>query len=155
MANRFITELPTIHATGIDFNTVAAEIYNILTNNPKWKNKWDSFYSGEAGTLLIEFMAFIADNLSIKIDAMINELFVSTAVRDIDKIRILKLINYVPKYAVAAKIPIVIETNVLTNNKLVVVGAHSFNIALKNRVNQLRFLNTQDVYNNQIRVEFL
>jgi hypothetical protein len=48
-------------------------------------------------------MAFIADNLAIKIDAMINELFVSTAVRDIDKIRILKLINYVPKYAVAAR----------------------------------------------------
>jgi hypothetical protein len=84
--NRIIGELPRIQATGIDFNTISAEITNILTENPKWKGKWDSFYSGEAGTLLIEFMAFIADNLSIKIDAMINELFVSTAVRDIDKI---------------------------------------------------------------------
>jgi hypothetical protein len=117
VSNRFISELPTIQATGIDFNTVLAEIHNILRENPKWQSKWDTFYSGESGTLLTEFMAFIADNLSVKIDAMINELFVSTAVRDIDKIRILKLIGYVPKYAIAAKVPIVIETNVLSNNK--------------------------------------
>jgi hypothetical protein len=155
MANRFISELPTLAATGVDFNTISQEMQRIIAENPKWKSKWDTFYSGEAGSLLTEFMAFIADNLAIKIDAMINELFVSTAVRDIDKIRILKLINYVPKYAVAAKIPIIIETNVLSNNKLVVVGAYSFNTALMNRVNQIRFLNIKDVYNNQMRVEFL
>jgi hypothetical protein len=153
MANRFLSELPTLSATGIDFNTISQEIQRIIAENPKWQNKWDTFYSGEAGTLLTEFMAFIADNLAIKIDAMINELFVSTAVRDIDKIRILKLINYVPKYAVAARIPVVIETNVLSNNKLVVVGAYSFTNALMNRVNQIRFLNIKDVYNNQMRVE--
>jgi hypothetical protein len=112
----------------MDFHTISQEIQRIIAENPKWQSKWDSFYTGEAGTLLTEFMAFIADNLAIKIDAMINELFVSTAVRDIDKIRILKLINYVPKYAVAARIPIVIESNVLSNNKLVVVGAQSFNV---------------------------
>jgi hypothetical protein len=126
MANRFISELPRLAVTGIDFDTISQEIKEIIADNPKWKNKWDSFYSGEAGTLLTEFMGFIADNLAIKIDAMINELYISTAIRDIDRIRLLKLINYTPKYAVAAKIPIVIESNVLTNNKLVVVGAQSF-----------------------------
>lgn len=155
MANRFLSELPAIQATGIDFNTVTAEIQRIISENPKWQSKWDSFYTGEAGTLLTEFMAFIADNLAIKIDAMINEIFVSTAIRDIDKIRLLKLINYIPKYAIAAKIPIVIETNGLSNNKLVVVPAYSFNTALVDRVNSLRFLNIRDVYNNTIRVEFL
>ncbi|MDR1211319.1 MAG: hypothetical protein LBK40_03710, partial [Spirochaetaceae bacterium] len=74
MANRFLSELPTLAATGVDFNTISQEIQRIIAENPKWQNKWDTFYSGEAGTLLTEFMAFIADNLAIKIDAMINEL---------------------------------------------------------------------------------
>jgi hypothetical protein len=114
MANRFLTILPAIQATGIDFYTVLAEMRRVISENPLLRDKWTSFNSSEAGTLLTEYMAFIADNLSIKIDSLINEMFISTVSRDIDKIRILKLINYTPKYAKAAKLPIVIESNKLS-----------------------------------------
>ncbi|MDR0676088.1 MAG: hypothetical protein LBF97_03490, partial [Elusimicrobiota bacterium] len=155
MADKILSELPLLQYSGIDYNTVVQEMIRIIEDNPKWKDKWSSFYSGEAGTLLTEFVAFIADNLAIKIDSMVNEFFVSTASRDIDRIRLLKLINYIPKYATAAELYATIETSSMTSQTLILTPENSLNTPLRNRVNSITAVYGNNGFGQKCRFEFL
>ena len=57
-----LTELPTIQYTGMDYETVISQIQEIINNNSNWKQNWTQFQNSEAGTLLIQLMAWICDN---------------------------------------------------------------------------------------------
>ena len=87
-----LTKLPLIQYSGLDYDNVIADIKNIIEENPKWKENWGQFYESDAGVFLTQIMAYIADNLSIKLDYLINECFITTASQDANKLKLLKLI---------------------------------------------------------------
>src|SRR5574344_1172778 len=101
-----LTELPSIQYAGIDYDSVISEIKSIIADNPNWSDNWTSFYNSDAGTMFVQLMAWICDNLSIKQDTLYNEMFITTAQRNKDILKLLRLINYAPKSAVAAKVPV-------------------------------------------------
>lgn len=92
-----LTKLPTIQYTGMDYSTVISEIKSIIDNNKNWKSNWTQFYSSEAGTMLVQLMAWICDNLAIRQDLLYNEGFLSTAQSDSSKYRLLQQIGYFMK----------------------------------------------------------
>ena len=106
-----LTELPTIQYTGMDYSTVISQIQKIIEENPKWKENWTQFYSSEAGTMLVQLMAWICDNLAVRQDLMYNESFLSTATNDDAKIRLLNQIGYIPQTTSAAIVPVKLEPN--------------------------------------------
>jgi hypothetical protein len=104
-----LTELPAIQYSGIDYDTIMSEMKDIIANNPNWKENWASFYNSEAGTLFMQLMAWISDNLGLRMDTLYNEMFISTAQKDKDILKMLKLIGYAPTLANAAKVYVTIE----------------------------------------------
>lgn len=104
-----LTELPTIQYSGIDYDTIMSEMKDIISNNPNWKENWTSFYNSEAGTLFMQLMAWISDNLGLRMDTLYNEMFISTAQKDKDILKMLRLIGYAPTLANAAKVYVTIE----------------------------------------------
>ena len=63
MSTQVLTELPRIQQSGMDFDTVIAEIKDILANNPNWAENWPEFYNSESGTMHIQLMAWLMDNM--------------------------------------------------------------------------------------------
>ena len=61
-----LTQLPTIQYTGMDYSSVINQIRNIIEGNKNWKENWTEFYNSEAGTMLIQLMAYICDNLAVR-----------------------------------------------------------------------------------------
>lgn len=89
-----LTKLPVVQYTGMDYSTVISEIKNIIDNNKNWKSNWTQFYSSEAGTMLVQLMAWICDNLAVRQDLLYNEGFLSTAQSNNSKYRLLQQIGY-------------------------------------------------------------
>ena len=104
-----LTELPTIQYTGMDYETVISQIQEIINNNSNWKQNWTQFQNSEAGTLLIQLMAWICDNLAVRQDLIYNEQFLSTATSQAAKLRLLNQIGYVQETTSASIVPIEIE----------------------------------------------
>lgn len=105
MANE-LTKLPTIQYTGLTYDSVVQEIKNIIENNPNWKENWTQFYSSEAGTMLVQLMAWITENLAVRQDLLYNELFMTTSTYDGDKTRLIKQIGYIREGSNGATVPI-------------------------------------------------
>lgn len=106
-----LTELPVIQYTGMDYSNVISQIKNIIENNNEWNSNWTQFYSSEAGSLLIQLMAWICDNLAVRQDLLYNESFISTAKNHSSKLRLLNQIKYDIKCSKAAVVPITITTD--------------------------------------------
>lgn len=106
-----LTKLPTIQYTGMDYVSVISQIQDIIENNKNWKSNWTQFYSSEAGTLLIQLMAWIADNLAVRQDLLYNENYLSTASSTSAINRLLKQINYLRDGTNGAKINLNVEIN--------------------------------------------
>lgn len=104
-----LTELPVIQYTGMDYSTVIAQIKEIIENNSNWASNWTQFYNSDAGTLLIQLMAWICDNLAIRQDLLYNESFLATASSENAKRRLLKQIGYSMRSNTQAKIELGIE----------------------------------------------
>ena len=77
-----LTELPAIQYTGMDYETVLAQIREIIQAHPNWKKNWTEFYNSEAGVMLTQLMAWICDNLGIRQDLIYNENFYRTYRKD-------------------------------------------------------------------------
>ena len=88
------TNLPITQFSGIDFNNIMTDIVTLVTDNPTYNSNWDDFLSSNAGRMMIELFAYIADQLSIRIDWFANENFISTATQDASILNLLKLIYY-------------------------------------------------------------
>lgn len=106
-----LTKLPTIQYTGMDYSTIISQIKEIIESNSNWASNWTEFYNSEAGTMLIQLMAWICDNLGVRQDLLYNEMFLSTATSDSARIRLLNQIGYIPQTASAAITSISIEFN--------------------------------------------
>ena len=113
-----LTELPVIQYAGMDYTTVISQIKSIIESNNNWKENWTQFYSSEAGTMLIQLMAWICDNLAVRQDMIYNESFISTAKNYTSKLRFLNQIKYDIKCSRAATVPITINLNAISNKKI-------------------------------------
>lgn len=113
-----LTELPVIQQTGMDYSTVISQIKEIIESNSNWKSNWTQFYNSEAGTLLIQLMAWICDNLAVRQDLLYNENYLATATSDEAKRRLLKQIGYSLRSRRATVLPISIEFNNITTSKI-------------------------------------
>ncbi len=112
-----LTELPIIQQTGMDYSTVIEQIKNIIESNKNWKSNWTQFYNSDAGTLLIQLMAWICDNLAIRQDLLYNEGFLATASAEESKRRLLNQIGYSLKSTSASVINVAVEfQNVVTSD---------------------------------------
>lgn len=111
-----LTELPSIHYTGVDYNSVISQIREIIENNSNWQSNWTQFYNSEAGTMLIQLVAWICDTLGVRQDLLYNEMFMSTATTDKSRRRLLNLVGYIRKSASAAIVPISLEFDTTQNN---------------------------------------
>lgn len=88
------TTLPRVAFTGLDFDNIKQDIINLVQDSPDFNTKWDDFLSSDAGRMLIELFAYIADNLSTRIDWVANENWIGTATQKKSIIRILKILGY-------------------------------------------------------------
>lgn len=113
-----LTKLPTIQYTGMDYSTVISQIRDIIESNSNWASNWTEFYNSEAGTMLIQLMAWVCDNLGIRQDLLYNEMFLSTATSDSAKLRLLNQIGYVQQSPSAAITSISIEFNKLITDDI-------------------------------------
>lgn len=104
-----LTQLPTIQYTGMDYSSVLSEIQNIIENNKNWKSNWTQFYSSEAGTMLVQLMSWICDNLAVRQDLIYNENYLATASTDASKQRLLKQIGYFINGTNGAKTKVAVE----------------------------------------------
>lgn len=148
-----LTKLPLIQYSGLDYDNVIADIKNIIEENPKWKENWGQFYESDAGVFLTQIMAYIADNLSIKLDYLINECFITTASQDANKLKSLKLISYNPSLATAASINIKLELEETVNDKLIFTAERKSTDSVTERSSRIMKIIASDIYGNNITFE--
>ena len=122
-----LTDLPVIQYTGMDYSTVISQIKEIIESNSNWADNWTEFYNSEAGTMLIQLMAWICDNLAVRQDLIYNENFLSTATSEQAKRRLLSQIGYKMKSNSAAIIPITLEFKTILTDKLILTGGNNEN----------------------------
>jgi hypothetical protein len=91
---RKLASLPKTQFSGLDFDNIIADVTELITENPEYNKNWDDFLSSNAGRLMIEFFAYITDQLATRIDWVVNESFIGTATQKKSIIRLLKLIGY-------------------------------------------------------------
>ena len=152
MSTQVLTELPNIQYTGMDFDSVVAEIKSILQNNPNWSDNWSDFYDSEAGVLLTQLMAWVMDNMSTKQDALFNEMFLSTAFMDENKIRLLKQIGYKPKMAASAKVAVRVDFNEKPTSYVYITRPKT---SISARIGEICKFSSKDINGDSINWEIL
>lgn len=105
-SNRRLTVLPKTNFSGIDFNNIIEDITELVTENPEYNENWDDFLSSNAGRMLVELFAYIADQLATRIDWVVNENFIGTATQKKSIVRLLKLIGYNLSLPTPAVVPV-------------------------------------------------
>lgn len=150
-----LTELPSIQYSGIDYDSVISEIKSIIADNPNWEENWTSFYNSDAGTMFIQLMAWICDNLSIKQDTLYNEMFITTAQRDKDILKLLRLINYAPKSAVAAKVPVKFTFSEQTTNGVTLTKKKASSDTMLSRPSSIFSISGNDINGSSTTYELL
>jgi hypothetical protein len=106
---RNLTPLPRTNFTGLDYNNIIRDITNIIQDNSNYNQSWDDFLSSDAGRMLVELFAYIADQLATRIDWIVNENWIGTATQKISVMRILKLIGYQFTLPIASEVPVVVD----------------------------------------------
>ena len=152
MSTQVLTELPRIQQAGMDFDSVISEIKDILANNPNWAENWPEFYDSEAGTMLIQLMAWVMDNMSTKQDVLVNEMFLSTAQDDKNKLKLLKQIAYNPRLASSSKVAVRIDFSEMPTTFTYVTPPRTI---ISNRVNEILRFNSKDINGASIPWEIL
>ncbi|MDD4876034.1 MAG: hypothetical protein PHQ86_02730, partial [Dehalococcoidales bacterium] len=91
---RSLTQLPKTAFSGLDYDNILQDVINLVKDNPNYNENWDDFLSSDAGRMLVEIFAYIADQLATRIDWVVNENYLSTATQKQSVIRLLKIIGY-------------------------------------------------------------
>lgn len=152
MSTQILTELPRIQQSGMDFDTVIAEIKDILANNPNWAENWPEFYDSEAGVMLTQLMAWVMDNMSTKQDVLVNEMFLSSAQDDENKLKLLKQIAYNPRLASSSKVAVTISFNEAPKTYTYVLKPRT---VIENRINEIVKVQSKDINGGKITWELL
>lgn len=109
MANNLMTQLPKTNFSGLEFDNIINDIFKLIQENPEYNSNWDDFLNSNAGRVLVELFAWIADQLATRIDWVVNENFIGTAKQRSSIIRLLKLIGYKFSLPVASTVPVTVE----------------------------------------------
>src|SRR6056297_1910594 len=104
-----ITQLPKTQFSGLEFTNIMEDIHALVKENPEYNSNWDDFLNSNAGRMLTEVFAWIADQLATRIDWNVNENFIGTATQRSSIIKLLKLIGYKFSLPVASQVPVTIE----------------------------------------------
>lgn len=150
-----LTELPAIQYTGMDYDTVLAQIREIIQAHPNWKKNWTEFYNSEAGVMLTQLMAWICDNLGIRQDLIYNENFLATATSNKAKIRLLNQIEYLQKSASASIVPISIEFNNELEEDTYLSCYQENGITISKIVDSIHSFSGSDINGSQVNYEIL
>lgn len=108
MSTRF-SKLPKTTFSGLEYQNIIEDIIALVKENPDYSEQYDDFLSSNAGRMLIELFAYITDQLSTRIDYVVNENFISTASQKSSVIKLLKLIGYAFQLPAAAKVEVTVE----------------------------------------------
>ncbi|MCF7951180.1 MAG: hypothetical protein K9L57_06075 [Spirochaetaceae bacterium] len=87
------------------------DIVSLVTENPEYSEQYDDFLSSNAGRMLTEMFAFIADQLATRIDWVVNENFIGTATQKSSVIKILKLLGYNFDLPIASEVKVTTKIN--------------------------------------------
>ena len=109
MAEKQILQLPKTQFSGLEFSNILEDVYNLVKENPNYNENWDDFLSSNAGVMITEIFAWIADQLATRIDWVVNENFIGTATQRGSIINLLKLIGYKFKLPSSAEVPVEIK----------------------------------------------
>ena len=120
-----LIKLPITQFSGLDYDNVIKDVYNLIQENPEYNSNWDDFLSSSAGRMLMELFAYIADQLATRIDWNVNENFLSTATQDSSILKLLKLINYKLALPYCAAVPVTLYFNKASNKELVLTPAYT------------------------------
>lgn len=104
--DRILTQLPKTQFSGLEFSNIVEDIYNLIKQNPNYNSNWSDFLNSNAGRMLVEVFAYIADQLATRIDWNVNENFIGTATQRTSIIRLLKLIGYNFSLPVASQVDV-------------------------------------------------
>lgn len=120
---RALQRLPTTSFSGLDYDNIMTDIINLVTDNPNYNENWDDFLSSNAGRMLIELFAYIADQLATRMDWYVNEVFLGTATQKSSVIKILKLIGYNFTLPIASQVGVRVQ---LTSTEWAKVSPNGF-----------------------------
>ena len=120
-----LTKMPTTQFSGLDYDNVIRDIYNLVKDNPEYNNNWDDFLSSSAGRMLIELFAYITDQLATRIDWNVNENYLTTATQSKSILRLLKLIDYKLQLPHSSIIPVKITLSQSTNKEIIFTPAYT------------------------------
>lgn len=129
-----LTKLPTTQFSGLDYDNVLNDIYNLVQNNPDYNENWDDFISSSAGRMLIELYAYIADQLATRIDWVANEGYITTATQNKSILRLLKLIGYKISLATCASVEATLLTNKAISEEIVLTPIYEELSATRNNI---------------------
>jgi hypothetical protein len=107
---RELTQLPQTAFSGLDYDNIIQDVINLVQDNPNYNTNWDDFLSSDAGRMLIEIFAYIADQLATRVDWVVNENYLSTATQKRSVMRLLKIIGYNFTLPVAASVVVDVTT---------------------------------------------
>lgn len=101
-----LVKLPRFSYTELDFDTIIEDVEEFISQHPEYLDNWDDFLETNAGRMILELSAYIAEKVAAKADWYAREMFISTATQKESIINILKLINYRPPLPKAAKMSV-------------------------------------------------
>ena len=119
-----INFLPPINYTSRDYLTIKdALIKHCQTYFP---NDHTDFTETGLGAIILEFVAYVGDQLSFYLDRQVNEMFLPTAVQRQSVLNLVSLIGYVPRSTAGAVAPIKATLQVAQTDPTVIDPFTSF-----------------------------
>lgn len=101
--------------TNQDYNSLKSRMIEIIEQ--KFSKDFTDFSESSLAMMLIELWAFLADQLSFKIDQVANELFIDTVTETANIMRLANLVGFKPTPPLAAKAMFSINLNhAITND---------------------------------------
>jgi hypothetical protein len=97
MKTNTLIQLPKFNYTSLDFETIIADIKQIVEEHPEYNTNWNDFIETDAGRILIELVSFVMEKFSSRLDWVAREMFIGTATQRQSQINLLQLINYRPQ----------------------------------------------------------
>jgi len=149
-----LTKLPTTQFSGLDFDNIMKDVYNLIVENPEYNKNWDDFLSSSAGRMFMELFSYISDQLAIRIDWNVNEVFLSTATQKSSKLKLLNLINYKLTLPNCATIPITMYLGRATNKEITLTPAYVELSGIRNNIFTLSAYDKNKVLKNFEAIQF-
>jgi hypothetical protein len=113
-----INFLPPIDYTARDYLTIKSALVQHVQNF--FPNDWQDFTEGGLGTIILELVAYVGDQLSFYLDRQANEAFLPTAVQRQNVLSLVEMVGYVPRSVSAAVVDIRAQLAVAQSDPVVI-----------------------------------